>query len=155
MILMDLTFLPVFLPLTSGYSFYLTSDGTNDSFDDWANGLLERLLLVSSSSVWDEDSGLGGLDGDVVSEHLFGGQTLVSVLSVEFWYGVELGFLDIYGSQVACGGKRSKGGTAYQRCPLRREPYFIKINSFADANDLELNTETLLLDFRHFFKCGY
>lgn len=78
-----------------GYLSNLTSDGTNDSFDDWAKGLLEWLLLVSSSSVWDEDSRLGSLDGDVVSEHFLGGQTIISVLSVEFWNGVELGLLNI------------------------------------------------------------
>ena len=43
-------------------------EGTDESFYDRGECFSELLLLISSSSVGDEDLGSGGFDGDVVFE---------------------------------------------------------------------------------------
>lgn len=42
--------------------------GSDQSFDDWAEGFSELFRLISASSVWDENLSLGGFGGDVVNE---------------------------------------------------------------------------------------
>lgn len=73
----------------------LTSDGTNNSFDDWADSLLESLLLVSSSGMWNEDSGSWGVDGNVVTKNFFSGKVFIPPLSVELWNSSELSEFDV------------------------------------------------------------
>ena len=43
-------------------------DSAHHAFDDWAGGLLEGTELVAAGGVGHEDSGLGGVDRDVVFE---------------------------------------------------------------------------------------
>ena len=46
----------------------VSHESVGDSLDDGAGGLSESFLLVSSGSVGNVDVGLGGVDGDQVSD---------------------------------------------------------------------------------------